>query len=144
MRIDEETKSNSKKQLPTKDFTSTMTKIEASLLEVLNGGEPAKIMISMTDSSEELHQDLQSREYADREEQLNTMQKEVTAFSEKSQAAVVALLEKEKERASVTWETLFMTNQIIVNGADLKLVEDIAAIENVASVAGEKFVELLE
>lgn len=127
-----------------KDFTSTMTKIEASLLEVLNGGQPAKVMISFTDNSEDLHKDLQSREYADREEQLNTMQKEVKAFSEKSQAAVIAVLEKDKERASITWEAMFMTNQIIVNGADLKLVEDIAAIENVASVEGEKFVELLE
>lgn len=121
-----------------------MTKIEASLLEVLNDGTPAKVIICMTDSSDALHEDLQSREYADREEQLNTMQREVKAYSEKSQAEVVALLEKEKERISVTWETLFMTNQIIVSGADLKLVEDIAAIENVASVAGEKFVELLD
>lgn len=121
-----------------------MTKIDASLLEVLNGGEPAKVMISLTDSSEALHQELQSREYADREEQLSTMQKEVEAFSQKSQAAVIALLEKEKERVPITWDTLFVTNQIIVNGADLKLVEDIAAIENVASVTGEKFVELLE
>lgn len=121
-----------------------MTKIEASLLEVLNGGQPARIMIAMTDSLDDVHQDLQSREYADREEQLNTMQKEVTAFSEKSQAPVIALLEKEKDRVSITWETLIMTNQVIVNGADLKLVEDVAAIENVASVTGEKFVELLE
>lgn len=121
-----------------------MTKIEASLLEVLNGGQPARVMIAMTDSLEELHQDLQSREYADRDEQLSTMQREVEAFSAKSQAAVVALLEKEKGRTSITWETLFMTNQIIVNGADLKLVEDIAAVENVANVTGEKFVELLE
>ncbi|KAG4067522.1 hypothetical protein HA402_005294 [Bradysia odoriphaga] len=121
-----------------------MTKIEAPLLEVLNGGEPAKIMIAMSDSLETLHEDLQSREYADREEQLTTMQKEVQAFSEKSQAAVIALLEKEKDRVSITWETMFMVNQIIVNGADLKLAEGIAAIENVASITGEKFVDLLE
>lgn len=124
--------------------SETMTKIEASLLEVLQGGQPARIMIAMTDSSEQLHEELQSREYADREEQLNTMQKEVEAFSTKSQAAVIALLEKEKERTSITWEALLMTNQVVVNGADLKLVEDVAAIENVATVTGEKFVELLD
>lgn len=121
-----------------------MTKIDASLLEVLNGGEPAKILVVFTDSLETLHEELQSREYADREEQLKTMQKEVEAFAGKSQAAVVALLEKEKERVSYTWETLSMVNQIIVNGADLKLAEDIAAVENVGSITGEKFVELLE
>lgn len=120
-----------------------MTKIDAALLEILNGGQPAKLMISMTDSSEQLHEELNTREYADRDERLNTMQQEVTAFTEKSQAAVIALLETEKERIPITWETLLMTNQVIVNGADLKLAEDIAAIENVASVEGEKFMELL-
>lgn len=121
-----------------------MTKIDAELLEVLNGGEPAKIMVTFSDSLDTLHEELQSREYADREEQLKTMQKEVQAFAEKSQAEVVSLLEKEKGRISYTWETLFMVNQIIVNGADQKLAEDIAAIENVANITGEKFVELLE
>lgn len=120
-----------------------MTKIDASLLETLNGGQTSRIMITMTDSAEEIHKDLENREFADREERLNAMQKEVTAFSEKSQAAVIELLQKEKERIPITWETLIMVNQVIVNGADLKLVEDIAAIENVATVEGEKFVELL-
>ncbi|KAJ6641318.1 hypothetical protein Bhyg_06254, partial [Pseudolycoriella hygida] len=42
------------------DFYQTMTKIEASLLEVLKEG-PARLMVSMTDSPEELQNDLGNR-----------------------------------------------------------------------------------
>lgn len=41
-----------------------MTTIDEALLEILNGGQPAKTMISMTDSAEELNQELDTREYA--------------------------------------------------------------------------------
>lgn len=66
------------------------------------------------------------------------MHREVIAVYEKSQAKLIALLEKERDRIPFTWKSMFLTsirmNMVVVTGADLKLVENIAAIENVAYI----------
>lgn len=126
-------------------FSVTMasSKIDAPLLEILNEGQAAKISVSMAEGTDEIQKSLENREYADRADRLNTVNRELTAHAERSQASVIQLLEKTKERIPVTWETLWISNQIVVNGADLKLVNDIAAIENVSKIEGEKFVQLL-
>lgn len=118
-----------------------MSKIEASLLKLLHEGQCAAVMIILAEKTDELEQldlDLESRVYVDQEEQQNTMHREVIAVYEKSQAELIALLEKEKDRIPFTWQSMFLTsirmNMIIVTGADLELVENIAAIENVAYV----------
>lgn len=49
-------------------------------------------------------------------------------------AAVIDLLEHQKDRLPFTWKLLYETNVIVANGADMKLVEDIAAIENVECI----------
>jgi len=126
-------------------LSSTMasSKIDAPLVEILNKGETARVQISMTDSNASLQQDLANREYADRTERLETQHRELTEFATHSQASVINVLEKAKERIPFTYESLWITNQIIVSGADLQLVNDIAAIANVAKIEGEKFVQLL-
>lgn len=119
------------------------SKIDSSLLQVLNGGQTARLMVSMVEGTEELQKSLNNRDYADRDDRLNTVHRELTAHATRTQAAVVQLLETEKSRIPITWESLWISNQIVVNGADLKLVNDIAAVANVSKIEGEKFVEIL-
>lgn len=110
------------------------TKIDSSLLETLNGGKTAKIRVSMTACPGEVkeHQEGGYEEYV----------KELTAYSARCQATVISLLETQKNRPSGTWEVLW-PDQTLVNDADLKLVNDIAALENVAKIEEEKVVDLL-
>lgn len=121
------------------------SKIESSLLQVLNGGQTARLSISMAEGTEELLKDFDTRVFADRTDRLNTLNRELTAHATRTQAPVIRLLEKEKTRIpSISWESLWINNQIIVNGADLQLVNDIAALDSVSKIEGEKFVELLD
>jgi len=119
------------------------SKIDSSLLQVLNGGKTARLMVSMVEGTEELQKSFENREFVDRADRLNTVNRELTALATRTQAAVISLLETEKNRIPITWESLWISNQIVVNGADLKLANDIAAVENVAKIEGETFVELL-
>lgn len=125
-------------------LTTTMAsdKIDPSLSGILNGGGTARVMISTVEGTGDVLQNIESRGITDRTEKLNTINRELTAFAERSQAAVIKLLEKEKERIPVTWELLWISNQLVVNGADQKLVNDIAAIDNVSKIEGEKFIQL--
>lgn len=118
------------------------SKIDSSLLQVLNGGQTARLQVSMVEGTEEVQQSLADREYVDRADRINTQHRELTAHATRTQAAVIRLLETEKNRIPITWESLWISNQIVVNGADLKLVNDIAAVQNVAKIEGEKFVEI--
>lgn len=122
--------------------TMASQKIDASLSGILSGGHTARVQVSMVEGTEDVLQNIENRDITDRTEKLNTINRELTAFAEQSQASVIKLLEKEKERLPVTWETLWISNQLIVNGADQQLVNKIAAIENVSKIEGEKFVEL--
>lgn len=111
------------------------TKIDSSLLETLNSGKTARLRVSMTSCPEEVkpHKD----------ESFDEHTQELAAYAVRCQATVLRLLETEKGRLSaVTWESLW-PDQTIVNGADLKLANDIAALENVAKIEGETFVDLL-
>lgn len=72
----------------------------------------------------------------------NTNTIDLRLYARQCQATVLQLLETQKNRISITWESLW-PNHTIVNGADLKLVNDIAALINVAQIEGEKFVDLL-
>lgn len=123
--------------------TMSSPKIEAPLLEILQKDQIAKVMVSMTDKTEDVLANLQNREFVDLDDRRNTMNRELTALADRSQRDVVELLEKEKERIPVTWNSLWISNQIIVSGADLQLVEAIAAVGNVAKIEGEKMMELL-
>lgn len=118
------------------------SKIESSLLQVVTGGQTARLLVYMAEGTEDLQKSFENREFADRADRLNTINKELTAHATRTQAAVIRLLEAEKNRVPITWDSLWISNQIVVNGADLKLVNDIAAVENVAKIEGEKFVEL--
>lgn len=110
------------------------TKIDSSLLETLNGGKTAKIRVSMTACPEEPK--------TRKESSFDEHMQELTAHAAICQAAVISILEAQKSRLSVTWEVL-IPDQTIVNDADLKLVNDIAALENVAKIEGDKTVDLL-
>ncbi|CAG7837911.1 unnamed protein product [Allacma fusca] len=125
-------------------LTATMAspKIEQPLLESLTDGQTTKVMVSMTDKTEEVLRGLENREYADRADRLNTINRELTALAERSQQPVIELLEKEKERIPITWKTMWISNQVIIDGADLQLVQKIAGIQNVAKIEGEKFMQL--
>lgn len=118
------------------------SKIDSSLLQVLNNGQSARLMVSMVEGTEELQKSFENRDFTDRADRLNTINRELTAHATRSQASVIRLLETEKTRIPITWDSLWISNQIVVNGADLKLANDIAAVENVAKIEGEKFVEL--
>jgi len=122
--------------------TMASSKIEAPLLQILTAGQTARVSVSMTDDASEVTQRIENLGITDRGERANAVHREFTAFATESQKNVVKLLEKEKDRISFTWESLWINNQIIVNGADLQLVNDIAAIDNVAKIEGEKFVQL--
>lgn len=104
------------------------TKIDSSLLEVLNSGKTARLRVSMTSCPEEANNSADTQE--------------LLAYSRRCQATVLGLLETEKNRITITWESL-IPDQTLVNGADLKLANDIAALENVAKIEGETFVDLL-
>jgi len=110
------------------------TKIDSSLLETLNSGKTARLRVSMTACPEEPKTDHV-------EASIDVITQNLAAQAARCQATVLRLLESEKSRISVTWESLW-PDQTIVNGADLKLTNDIAALENVAKIEGETFVEL--
>ncbi len=118
------------------------SKIDSSLLQVLNGGQTARLSVSFVEGTEEINKSFENREFASREDRLNTLNRELTAHATRSQAAVVSVLVAAKNRIPVTYESLWISNQIIVNGADLQLENDIAAVDNVSKVEGEQFVEL--
>lgn len=118
------------------------SKIDSSLLQVLNGGQTARLIVSMVEGTDEIQKGFENREFADRADRATTLHRELVAHATRTQAAVIQLLETEKSRIPITYESLWISNQIVVNGADLKLVNDIAGVENVAKIEGEKFVEL--
>lgn len=112
------------------------SKIDSSLLEVLNSGKTARLTVSMTACPEEL-------ENAGVDDKTNTVDQEaLNAYARRCQATVLQVLEAQKNRVAITWESLW-PDQTLVNGADLQLANDIAALSNVAKVEGEKFVDLL-
>lgn len=119
-----------------------MQKIRAPLLERLNEGKLVDIAICVK-VLEKLDRVLLSPECTDQEDELDT-EAEQTAFLDKSLAAVVEFLEKEKIRLFFTWKRMSESSTIIiiVNGADRKLVEDIAAIDFVDNVDEYKVVEV--
>lgn len=59
---------------------------------------------------------------------------ETSSHLEESMSAVIDLLENNTKRLNLTWKLMVITNMISVNGVDSKLVEEIAAVENVAYV----------
>jgi hypothetical protein len=120
----------------------TSSKIDAPLLEVLREGATTKLMVSMTDKTEEVLRGLETRQYADRAERLNTINQELTRFADQSQAPTIRVLEEEQKRIPITWKSMWISNQLIVEGADLQTAERIAAIPNVESIEGEKFMQL--
>ncbi|KAG4070108.1 hypothetical protein HA402_013351 [Bradysia odoriphaga] len=109
------------------------TQLDSALLESLSGGKTARLRVSMTSCPE-----LQTTEGAS----IDVLTQDLTAQAARCQATVLNLLESAKSRLSVTWESLW-PDQTIVNGADLKLANDIAALDNVAKIEGETFVNLL-
>lgn len=110
------------------------TKIDSSLLETLNSGKTARLRVSMTACPEELKENLGDG--------IDAISQNLAVHAARCQATVLRLLETQRDRLSVTWESLW-PDQTIVNGADLKLANDIAALENVAKIEGETFVDLL-
>lgn len=104
------------------------SKIDSSLWEVLNSGKTAKLIVSMTSCPEKVNDSDDTQKLLE--------------YAKRCQATVLGLLETEKNRLAISWESL-IPDQTLVNGADLKLTNEIAALENVAKIEGEKFVDLL-
>lgn len=118
------------------------SKIDSDLLKVLNGGQRARLQVSLVEGTDEILKRIAEGTYATREDRLTAQQRELSAYAAQTQASVVGVLESEKNRIPITWESLWISNQIIVNGADLQLANAIADVQNVAKIEGEKFVEL--
>ncbi len=117
--------------------TLSVPKITASLLEILSNGKLANVEISF----KELNQEKDKIECAGREEDAEEMQDETNASIEKSVAEVIDILYNQKGRLKITLTLMCETNKILVNGADLKLVNSIAAVEHVVNIDGEESAE---
>ncbi len=56
-------------------------------------------------------------------------------------AQVVDILYAQKDRLQFTLKLMYEPNKIMVNGVDLKLVADVAAVEHVADIDGDEKIE---
>lgn len=119
------------------------SKIDSDLQKVLDGGQRARLQVSFVEGTDEILKRIADGTYATREDRLNAQQRELSAYAAQVQASAVGVLESAKSRIPITWESLWISNQIIVNGADLQLANAIAEVQNVAKIEGEKFVDLL-
>ncbi|KAJ6633769.1 hypothetical protein Bhyg_15923 [Pseudolycoriella hygida] len=104
-------------------------KITASLWKALKKGKTvdAIICFKQLDHSESTEN---GTEEVNQEESVV----ERTELLEKSMAAVIDILEEQKNRISFTWKLLYESNMINVRGADVTLIENIATVENVENV----------
>lgn len=101
--------------------TKHIPKISAPLLEILNNGKLANVVISF----KEISQDAEAE----------------STFIETSMAQVVDILYAQKDRLQFTLKLMYEPNKIMVNGVDLKLVADVAAVEHVADIDGDEKIE---
>lgn len=122
------------------DVATTEERISPSLLKTLSEGKLANVLIcvKIEDVEQKFERSLTGTE--DLEDEIDTEEKRI-AFYEKSSAPIVELLEKEKGRLAFTWTLLPEKSRIIVKGADLKLVEDIATIENATFIDEDQVVQ---
>ncbi|KAJ6641315.1 hypothetical protein Bhyg_06251 [Pseudolycoriella hygida] len=107
-------------------------KIGKSLLENLQDGNTVDVLIVFK-TRERKNTEVDPGEDIDREE-----------MSEKYMAEAVQILEKENGRLPFSWEALYEINMIFVSGAYLKLIESIAAIDNVAYIEEDEIRQVPE
>jgi len=85
-------------------------------------------------------QKLSHARFSSRSERLNAVAQALQSFASTSQANVLKILEKESERNTFTFQSLWITNQIIIRNADLELIKILATLETIHSITEEKVV----
>lgn len=99
-------------------------RIEPSLLEILKSGSTARIVVCVVGCTEE-------QKIASADDNNNTIDPELlNVLARQCQATVLQLLETDKNRIAINRDSLW-PDQTVVSGADLKLVNGLAALKNV-------------
>ncbi|KAJ6641317.1 hypothetical protein Bhyg_06253 [Pseudolycoriella hygida] len=119
----------------------TTKKVCKSLLNVLKEKSFASVLVLIADSEQELEKlsiDLKKCHFSDLKERQERMHREIAAIFARSQTEVIAYLETAKERIPITWNPMYLTsvrmNVIVLNGADLRLVEELASMDKVTHI----------
>ena len=98
----------------------------------------ATVIITMRDRTTGILDSLSSVQFSSREERLDAVTKALQSLARSSQQAVLTVLEMESKSHKIQYETMWITNQIIVRNVSMELVDAIARFPEVATITEEK------
>ncbi|CAG7719782.1 unnamed protein product [Allacma fusca] len=116
--------------------------IDIKLVTSLRQKPTVNIIISMKESPTLVLNQLEKQTFQSREDRLNTFGKTLKDFCSKSQKNVLQLLKEQESVKSLQISIFWITNQIAVRGADLELVQELAALSDISKIEEEFFLEL--
>jgi len=110
------------------------SKIESRLAETLSTKGTANVLVTMKEKTSVVLNSLQNTIYSSRNDRLNTVGHSLMDYAAISQKAVIAILNNHPE---VQHEVLWISNQVYVRNAGAALIQELAAVENVADISEE-------
>ena len=114
--------------------------VDSSLVKTLREKSTATVIVSMRDRTGPVLDQLAGIQFSTRAQKLNAIASSLREHAERSQANVISYLSQEP----VQFESMWITNQIVVRNADLGLVEKLSEFPEIASIAEEIVIQLEE
>lgn len=118
--------------------------IDHNIVNKLRQHQTTNVLVSMKESTKSVLNNLRLQTFATREDRLNTVANTLREFAVNSQKNVIELLNKEQPGKPFSVTVLWISNQIIINDADMDLLEKLSALNEIATIEAEKFIQLEE
>ena len=114
--------------------------VDHSLMKALREKSTITAIVTMRDCTGPVLDAVTSTQFATRASRLNAVASSLRQHAQASQANVLAFLREQPNK----FQSMWITNQIVVRDADLAIVERLARFPEIASIAEEIVVQLEE
>ncbi|CAG7816610.1 unnamed protein product [Allacma fusca] len=122
----------------------SLPSIDQTTLDGFNKNQSGNIIVTMINSTLSLLDGFEPRRFLTRHERLKTIVTDLQEFAKTTQERVMKVLDTEQLLKGFRIESLWITNQIIIWGADLDLVSKLMKLEDILEIKEEAFIPLDE
>lgn len=120
---------------------STNSKISSALAQSLKSDERPTVIVTFAAGTTDALKGVGSKSYASREERLNAVNKALVDNANKSQASVIEFLEEKQDAdPTITWETKWIDNSLVIMNATTPVVEGVADFPEVGQIKADGIV----
>lgn len=120
---------------------TAQSKVHVDLLRTLQTKQRVNIFVTMAQTTDATLAALNARSFATRADRATAVYTSLKALAEESQASTLEML-KSPRFFAIQVQSFWISNQIYVQGADRYLIDSLAQLEEVGSIAEEQIVYL--